>query len=82
MIGCWDNCLETGEWTDSKIDPGTGQPTNKKDLLNGLLLEGLMILGDTDGDGHLSPNEVESVQEKIRKGVGPHNGPKTPPAGD
>src|SRR5262245_59412516 len=58
-----DRCLDIGLWTDhAQIDPGTGKPPDKRGLLTGLLLRMIMILGDTDRDGVLSPKEIESLR--------------------
>lgn len=62
-----DRCLDTGDWTDSKIEPGNGRPTVKGQL-SGRLLRMLMILGDTDGDGQISPKEMQSIRERVFKG--------------
>lgn len=75
-----DRCLGTGEWTDSglQIDPGTGKPLDKTDLLLGQFVRQLMTLGNTDEDGVLTPPEIQSLKEKIREGVDANGGPKTP----
>jgi hypothetical protein len=75
------HCLDTGEWSDSGliIDPGTGnKPPDKRAQLSGLLMQMLMILGDTDGDGTLSPKEIQSMKERVFKGVDATGGPTTP----
>jgi hypothetical protein len=74
-----DHCLDSGDWTDSaQIDPGTGKPPSKADLLTGLLVRQLMTLGDTDGDGVLSSKEIETLHEKVLRGVDANGSPKTP----
>jgi hypothetical protein len=72
-----NRCLDTGEWTDSaSIDPGTGRPPNKRDLLSGFVIRSIMTLGDTDGDGVLSPKEIQSLKERLFRGL--DASPKTP----
>jgi hypothetical protein len=74
-----DRCLSTGEWTDSlQIDPDTGNPPDKGGLLSGLFMRMLMILSDTDGDGVLSPKEIQTVKERVFRGVDADGRPKTP----
>lgn len=72
-----DRCLTTGEWSDSlTADPGTGKPPRDGVLLNGLLMRMMMLLSDSDGDGTLSPVEIEAVKERVYgKGL-PVNPPK------
>src|ERR1043165_6983231 len=41
-----DRGLDTGDWTDSKIEPGSSSPTVRGQLA-GRLLRALIILGDT-----------------------------------
>lgn len=61
-----DNCLETGDWTDSlSVDPGKGGTPDKRDRLSALLTRMLMVLSDTDKDGRLSPKEIEAVKSKV-----------------
>ena len=61
-----DHCLDTGEWTDSYlINPGTGKPPEKRDLLAGSLLRMMMILADTNGDGVLSPEEIAAFKKQL-----------------
>jgi hypothetical protein len=74
-----DRCLDTGDWTDSKIEPGTGRPTVKGQL-SGRLLRMLMILGDADGDGAISPKEMQSIRDKVFKGHGAEVDQKSPPS--
>ena len=62
-----DRCLDTGDWTDSKIEPGSGSPTVKGQLA-GRLLRMLIILGDSDGDGMVSPKEMDAIRNKVFKG--------------
>jgi hypothetical protein len=62
-----DRCLDTGDWTDSKIEPGTGTVTVKGQLA-GRLLRMLIILGDTDRDGTVSPKEMQAIRDKAFKG--------------
>jgi hypothetical protein len=62
-----DRCLDTGDWTDSKIEPGSGTPSVKGQLA-GRLLRMLMILGDTDGDGAVTPKEMQAIRDKVFKG--------------
>jgi hypothetical protein len=74
-----DRCLDIGVWTDhAQIDPGTGKPPDKRGLLTGLLLRMIMILGDTDGDGVLSPKEIEALRAKIWGVEWPNSGSETP----
>ena len=75
-----DRCLDTGEWTDSlEIDPGPGEPPGgKRGQLSGLLIRMMMIMADTDGDGVLSPQEIQSVRTRVFKGGSANGGPKTP----
>jgi hypothetical protein len=76
-----DRCLDTGDWTDSKIDPNSGKPSITGQL-SGRLLRMLMILGDTDGDGAVSPKEMEFLKEKVFKGPSAEVDQKPPrPAG-
>lgn len=77
-----DHCLDTGDWTDSgrAIDPGTDKPPTKTVQLSAFLLRMMMVLGDTDGDGTLSPKEIEAVKQRVFKGAGANEGPKTPAA--
>ena len=64
-----DHCLDTGDWTDSlEVDPGTGRPPNKGALLSSFFMRLLMTLGDTDGDGVLSPKEIESFKVRVFQG--------------
>ena len=61
-----DRCLSTGEWSDSRtLDPGTGKPPRDRDLLLGLMMRMMMILSDTDGDGVLSPREIQAVKDRV-----------------
>lgn len=62
-----DRCLSTGDWTDSlQVDPGTGKPPgDKTGELAGLLIRMMMILGDTNGDGSLSVQEIQAVRTKV-----------------
>ena len=62
-----DRCLDTGDWTDSKIEPGSGSTTVKGQLA-GRLLRMLIILGDSDGDGMVSPKEMDAIRSKVFKG--------------
>jgi hypothetical protein len=62
-----DHCLDTGEWSDSKIDPGTGRPLSQAGQLAGSFLEMIMILGDSDGDGLLSEKEIEAAKQRVCK---------------
>jgi len=74
-----DRCLDTGEWTDSaQIDPGTGKPPDKRGQLSAFYMRMMMILADTDGDGVLSLKEIQSVRERVFKGVDANGGPKSP----
>jgi hypothetical protein len=69
-----DRCLTTGDWTDSaRVSPDTGRPPNKTDLLSGFFVRVLMVLSDTDGDGVVSPKEIESLKVKVF-----NTGSKTP----
>jgi hypothetical protein len=64
-----DHCLDTGDWTDSlQVDPGTGRPPVKGALLSGFLMRLLMTVTDTDGDGVLSPKEIESFKKRVFQG--------------
>jgi len=73
-----DRCLETGDWTDSaQIDPGTGKPPDKRGQLSALYMRMMMILADTDGDGVLSPKEIQAVRERVFQRVD-NGGPRTP----
>lgn len=61
-----DRCLETGDWTDSgRLDPGTGEPADKRDHLAGLFLRALVLLTDADGNGSPSSAEIEAVKRKF-----------------
>ena len=61
-----DHCLDTGDWTDSEMtDPGTGKPPSKGGLLSGFFVRIIMTLADTDGDGVLSPKEIQSVKKRL-----------------
>lgn len=64
---------DTGEWTDSaEINPGPGEPPGgKRGQLSGLLMRMMMILADTDGDGVLSPQEIQSVRARVFRGGPP-----------
>jgi hypothetical protein len=62
-----DRCLDTGDWTDSKLEPGSSN-AQVKGQLSGRLLRMLIILGDTDGDGAVSPKEMQSIRDKVFKG--------------
>src|SRR5690349_8053711 len=75
-----DRCLTTGEWSDSGItvDPSTGKPPNRRDLLSSALIRMMMVLGDTDRDGTLSLKEVLSLKGRISRGVEPSDDPNTP----
>jgi hypothetical protein len=80
MLG---RCLDTGEWSDSaRIDPVTGNPPTKTSQLSGFLLQMMMILGDTDGDGRLSQKEIDAMKQKLLKGADAGDGSKTPAAPD
>jgi hypothetical protein len=74
-----DNCLETGDWSDSaQIDPGTGKPPDKRDQLLALNIRMMMVLADTDGDGVLTPKEIQSVRERVFEKVDAKGGPRKP----
>ncbi len=61
-----DRCLATGEWTDSlQVDPGTGKPPDKRDLLLSLFMRMLMVVGDSDKDGVVSPKEIQGLKDKV-----------------
>ncbi len=61
-----DRCLTTGDWSDSLVvDPGTGGVPDRGDLLSGHLMRMMMILSDSDGDGVLSPSEIQSVKDRV-----------------
>jgi hypothetical protein len=78
-----DHCLDTGDWSDSiRIDPTTGNATTKANQLSAFMLRMMMSLGDTDGDGMLSPKEIDAFKQRISKGVDTNDGPKTPAAPD
>ena len=78
-----DRCLATGEWSDLlTVDPGTGKPPYKKDLVSSTLLRMMMLLGDTDGDGTLSPKEISSLKSKLFRGSEPSGEPNTPATTD
>ena len=78
-----DHCLDTGDWTDSyRIDPDTGKPPTRTGQLSAFFLRMMMTLGDTDGDGVLSPKEIESLKQRVFKGVDATGSPKTPAAPD
>jgi hypothetical protein len=62
-----DRCLDTGDWTDSMVEPNSGKPKISGQL-SGRLLRMLMILADTDGDGAVSPKEMEFLKSKVFKG--------------
>lgn len=73
-----DRCLDTGDWTDSaQVDPGTGKPPDKRGQLSALYMRMMMLLADTDGDGVLSPKEIQAVREKVFQRVD-SGGPRTP----
>jgi hypothetical protein len=62
-----DRCLDTGDWTDSRLEPGSSKPSLPGQL-SGRLLRMVMILGDTDGDGEISPKEMQAIEDKVFKG--------------
>ena len=68
-----DRCLEKGEWSDS-FDPNAGDdpdnrdpsgPSGPKAQLLETFMRMTMTLADTDGDGELSPEEMEAVRAKV-----------------
>ena len=74
-----DRCLTTGEWSDSlTVDPGTGSPPDKGHLTAGLLMRMLMIMSDSDGDGTLSPKEIQSVKDRVFERSDAGGPPKAP----
>jgi hypothetical protein len=66
-----DRCLEHGVWSDSfEQDPDAGvpdprDPTGPQAELLETFMRMTMTLADTDGDGDLSPEEMESAREKV-----------------
>lgn len=62
-----DHCLDTGEWSDSRLEPGTRRPLSQAGQLAGSLLQMIMILGDSDGDGVLSQKEIEAAKQRVCK---------------
>ena len=79
VTGCWTDASIRATGRDSKIEPGTGRPTVKGQL-SGRLLRMLMILGDADGDGAISPKEMQSIRDKVFKGHGAEVDQKSPPS--
>jgi hypothetical protein len=78
-----DHCLDTGDWTDSyQVDPGTGRPPTKGALLSSFFMRLLMTLGDTDGDGELSPKEFESFKKRVFRGPDTKGKQQTSPTPD
>jgi hypothetical protein len=74
-----DRCLDTGEWSDSlRVDPATGSVPPRATQLSAFMLRMMMSLADTDGDGLISPKEIEAFQQRISKGADTNEGPKTP----
>ena len=61
-----DRCLSTGEWTDSRqVPPGPARPPGRHGELSAFFLRMLMILGDSDGDGVTSPDEIRSLKDRV-----------------
>lgn len=74
-----DRCLATGDWTDSRqADPGPGKRPDKRGELSAFLMRMLMILGDADGSGTLSLDEIHSVKERVLEKADTPGGPKGP----
>jgi hypothetical protein len=61
-----DHCLDTGDWTDSlTVDPGTVKGPDRQLQLSAHLLAMAMTLADRDGDGKLTPKEIQAFKDMI-----------------
>lgn len=74
-----DRCLDTGEWSDSfHVDPGSGKLPDRKGQLSSFLMRMLMVLSDQDGDGTVSPKEIESLKHRVLERADARDGARTP----